>query len=79
MFACNTGAKTPKNNCSKIINMFVGGATIECTYAQDNSAITNLNHEGWTCTGLSQVGFLFKNSDIDQSHRIFKNSSSNPL
>ena len=62
MFACNTGAKTPRHNCSKIINMFVGGATIECTYTQDNSAITNLNHEGWTCTGLSQVGLNFKNN-----------------
>ena len=27
---------------------------IECTYVQDNTGITNLLHEGWTCTGMSQ-------------------------
>ena len=59
MFACNTGDKTPLHSCPKLINMFVGGAVIECTYAQDNSAVTNLDKEGWTCTGLSQVRFYY--------------------
>ena len=58
MFACNLGDKTPKNGCCKNFNFELGGTPVECTYSQDNTGLTNLNHEGWTCTGMSSTTYL---------------------
>ena len=58
MFECKISDLTHRNKCCTEFSFDLSGTEIACSYTQDNNGKSNLDHEGWTCTGLSVTTYL---------------------